>query len=96
MLYSASRIEDVSGSSVTRQGALKVRGTHLHLRPTQHVTLAMESGPASKAVHECLVEKVSLGAISVGAFVKLRGMATVATAMMGQADDLALGKLETT
>ena len=41
-----------------------------------------------------MIEKASLGAISVGAFVKLHGMATAA---MGQADDLAfiaLGKLE--
>ena len=63
------------------------------VRPTrtQHVSLAMESGPASKAVHECLIEKASLEAISVGAFVELRGLAT---ATMGQADDSALGKLE--
>ena len=49
------------------------------------------AGACKQGVHECLIEKASLGAISVGAFVKLRGMAM---ATMGQADDVALGKLE--
>ena len=51
--------------------------------------LAMESGPASKAGHECSIEKARLEAISDGAFVQLGGMATAT-----MADDSALGKHE--
>ena len=39
-----------------------------------HVILAMESGPASKAGHECLTEKANLEVRSDGAFMELVGM----------------------
>ena len=42
--------------------------------------LAMESGPASKAGHECLIEKASLEARSNSAFVELGGMAVAMVA----------------
>ena len=55
----------------------------------QHMILAVQLGPASKAGHECLIEITSLEARSYGVFMELGEMA-----MAMLADDVALAKLE--